>query len=268
MSRSWMRSRWGLTLFAVGGFFVINELTRRLPLWRALSGPWRTVAWQAAQVVLCVVAVALVHRLRPCAALREVGLGRSPLRGAGFSLVATLPMLVTYAWAAGFTPTKLDWGFTVMVAVMSPLAEEVLFRGFLFGQLRRRARWSFWGAALVGLAPFALGHLYQAGDDPGGVVGVLAITGAGHLFFAWLLERWSDLWVPIGMHALMNLWWHLFAVDSTALGGLEANVARFLTVALAIGLTLRLRRGQPTWAEEGRRTPVDAPGAPPQGRMP
>ncbi|WP_164009497.1 CPBP family intramembrane glutamic endopeptidase [Pyxidicoccus trucidator] len=255
-----MRPRWGMTLFAVGGFFLINEITRRLPLWRSLSGPWRTVAWQVAQVVLCVVAVALVHRLRPGAAFREVGLGRSPLRAAGFSLVATLPMLVTYARAAGFTPTKLDWGFAIMVAMMAPLAEEVLFRGFLFGQLRRRARWSFWGAALVGLVPFALGHLYQAGHDLWGVVGVLAITGAGHLFFAWLLERWGDLWVPIGMHALMNLWWHLFAVDSTALGGLQANLARFLTVGLAIGLTLRLRRGQPTWAQTEHGPVVDAQG--------
>jgi membrane protease YdiL (CAAX protease family) len=240
-----------MTVFAVGGFFVINELTRRLPLWKALPGEWRTQAWQVAQAALCVAAVALVHRLRPGAALREVGFVRSPLRAAGFSLAATLPMLVTYAQAAGFRPAAVGWGFTLMVAVTSPLAEEVLFRGFLFGQLRRRAGWSFWGAALVGLVPFALGHIYQAGHEPWDVVGVLAITGAGHLFFAWLLERWGDLWVPIGMHALMNLWWHLFAVDSSALGGIQSNIARFLTVALAIGLTLRLRKGLPTWGEAG-----------------
>ena len=255
MPRSWMQPRWGVTLFAVCGFFLINEATRRLPLWGSLRGPWRTIAWQGAQVVLCTVALALVHRLRPGAALREVGFGHPPHRTAGFSLLATLPMFVTYGHAAGFMPAKLDWGFTLMTAVMAPLAEEVLFRGFLFGQLRRRAAWSFWGAALVGLVPFALGHIhqgYQAGHGPWGILGVLAITGAGHLFFAWLLERWGDLWVPVGMHALMNLWWHLFAVDSTALGGLQANVARVLTVGLAIGLTLWLRRGRPVWGAEPR----------------
>jgi len=36
----------------------------------------------------------------------------------------------------------------------------------------------------------------------------------------------------------MNLWWEVFAVDDTALGGWLANVARLLTIALAIVLTI------------------------------
>ena len=36
----------------------------------------------------------------------------------------------------------------------------------------------------------------------------------------------------------MNLWWEIFAVDGTALGGWLANGARLLTVFLAVMLTI------------------------------
>jgi len=36
----------------------------------------------------------------------------------------------------------------------------------------------------------------------------------------------------------MNLWWEMFAVDDTALGGWLGNVARLLTVTVAVVLTI------------------------------
>ncbi len=38
-------------------------------------------------------------------------------------------------------------------------------------------------------------------------------------------------------HSLMNLAWHLFEMDETALGGMPPNVFRGLTIALAIVFT-------------------------------
>ncbi|GHG65563.1 hypothetical protein [Comamonas sp. JC664] len=55
----------------------------------------------------------------------------------------------------------------------------------------------------------------------------------------------------------LSLWWGLFAVNSTALGGAEANPARGLTIALVASLTALLRRGHPGWA-----------GTPPPGEGP
>ncbi|MDC0708101.1 CPBP family intramembrane metalloprotease [Stigmatella sp. ncwal1] len=249
MSRRFLSSRVGVTLITLAVFFLIDRYIHTLPFLRLLPRDVRLWTWQGSQVLVCLLAVALVHRLRPRAALSEVGLGPLTLRAIGFCILATLPMILTYGAAAGFQ-VHLTWKDVMTQAVMSPLAEEVLFRGYVLGQLQRRAGWPFWGAALVGLAPFALAHLYQstqAGHDAWETAGVLAITGMGHLFFSWLLERWGDLWVPVGMHALMNLSWEAFQVDSTALGGTQANVARFATVGLAIGLTLVLRRGTPGW---------------------
>lgn len=68
---------------------------------------------------------------------------------------------------------------------------------------------------------------------------MVAITALGSVLFSWLFLRWGfNLWVPFWVHALMNLWWDLFAVDETALGGGLANAARILSVLLAIALTL------------------------------
>lgn len=69
----------------------------------------------------------------------------------------------------------------------------------------------------------------------------------GAVLFAWLYIEWDEnLWVPIFLHALMNLSWHLFEMDETALGGILPNVFRGLTIALAIIFTIvyKKRKGE------------------------
>src|SRR6266704_1265003 len=121
---------------------------------------------------------------------------------------------------------------------LAPFAEEVLFRGYMFGQLYRRARFGFWLSALIPSMLFALGHGYQATGILE-LVGIFAVTGLGSILGCWLFMRWQyNLWVVFGLHSLMNLWWEVFGIDDTALGGWIANGARLLTVALAILLTI------------------------------
>ena len=85
---------------------------------------------------------------------------------------------------------------------------------------------------------FGLAHMYQS-KGTWDFVGITAITGIGSLLFCWIFMRWQDnLWVPFGLHFLMNFWWDVFAVDNTALGGWLANIARILTVIIVIVLTL------------------------------
>lgn len=67
------------------------------------------------------------------------------------------------------------------------------------------------------------------------------------------------MWIVFGLHCLMNLWWEVFGVADTALGGWIANGARLLTVALAIYLTIRKDRiwkfapGESDWRSENER---------------
>ncbi len=65
----------------------------------------------------------------------------------------------------------------------------------------------------------------------------------GAAWFAWLYVEWrNNLWLPIGLHILMNLYWALFDIESNALGGVWANVFRGLTIALSIIYTLRKKQ--------------------------
>jgi uncharacterized protein len=189
------------------------------------------------QLILCVWGIIVAHTTGIKRALAELGL-RAPMgRAAIFAFIAALPMLLAFAFSSSINSkmTVLSVGVGCLLA---PFAEEVLFRGYMFGQLYRRARWGFWLSALIPSVLFALSHAYQA-SGVAELAGIFAVTGFGSILGCWLFMRWQcNLWVVFGLHCLMNLWWEVFGVDDTALGGWIANGARLLTVIVAILLTI------------------------------
>jgi len=227
---------------AVAGiFFVVADnlsyLIRFLDLRRFV--PWLVVLGvrDLFEVVLCFFGVSLAHRFGFKRSARELGLRAPVKRALLFAFIATLPMLLAFAFTSSINPnmTFLTVGVGCIVA---PFAEEVLFRSFMFRQLYRRAGLGFWLSALIPSVLFSLGHLYQS-DDLWELIGISAITGLGSLFFCWVFTRWQDnLWAIFGLHGLMNLWWEVFAVDDTALGGWLANAARVFVIGLAVVLTI------------------------------
>src|SRR6266849_6120360 len=91
------------------------------------------------------------------------------------AIVAAFPMLLAFALTSSINArmSVLSVGVGCFVA---PFAEEVLFRGYVFGQLYRRARWGFWLSALIPSVLFAFGHAYQASGF-WELVGIFAVTG-------------------------------------------------------------------------------------------
>lgn len=79
------------------------------------------------------------------------------------------------------------------IAVLSPIMEEIIFRGLLFGWLR--GRFGLWHAgALAAIANAAI-HF-----DPGALPGLFTLF----LLLAWNYEASRSLWVPIIIHGLHN----------------------------------------------------------------
>jgi hypothetical protein len=223
----------------------------RLPL-----GPeWADVTEGLLKIVVWVVPCALALRVAGLTTYREIqdelGLGIGAGRGYAFGLVATLPMFAILPLGAR---VGLDVSDLVGTVLLGPFAEEVLFRGFLFRQLSRRAGWHpAWAMAASALV-FGLAHLgnvdLAAPRGPWLAAAEVSATAGGGLLFAWILFRWGSLWPAIGLHTFMNLSWQLFGVDewaaqaqagATAVGPGAANVARVITVALAAWLTWRRR---------------------------
>jgi membrane protease YdiL (CAAX protease family) len=227
-------------VFALVAFVAIDhlgDLLHQLDLRRFM--PWRMILAirNTLEVAFSFLGVAVAHRQGVKFAARELGI-TAPLNPAlVFAAVASTPMLL--AFAIGFSINREMTFLSVVVGCfIAPFAEEVLFRGYLFRQLFQRAKMGFWLSALIPSVLFAAGHAYQS-THWGELAGILAITSVGSVLLCWLYQRWNyNLWVIVALHSAMNLWWEVFAVDDTALGGWLANGARFTTVAIAILLTI------------------------------
>jgi len=101
----------------------------------------------------------------------------------------------------------------------------------------------FWLNAMLAAALFASVHIEWTID---GVVRgwpALLVTGFGALWFTWLLARWRSIWVPIGLHAGMNLGWMLAGASGGAGGGgWLVNILRVATMVIATWWTIRRTR--------------------------
>lgn len=126
--------------------------------------------------------------------------------------------------------------------IVAGFVEELFYRGFLFGLLYKYTKFGFISSIFLGALLFAMGHLYQS-QDTFELIGIFLVTFLGAVLFAWLYIEWSyNLWVPIFLHALMNLSWHIFEMDETALGGILPNIFRGFTIAFAIIFTILYKK--------------------------
>jgi uncharacterized protein len=76
------------------------------------------------------------------------------------------------------------------------------------------------------------------------MVGLFFLTGAGGVTFAWLVYRWQNLGVAVALHICMNLWWELFSIAKTAIGGWFPFMLQNLTMLLAILIALYRTRSK------------------------
>lgn len=117
----------------------------------------------------------------------------------------------------GFEGAAAVWELVlafVALVVIAPFVEELLFRGFLFNELRKD--WSFIVTALVTALLFGLAHMQlNVGLD----TFVLALP------LAYLIEKTRTLSAPILLHAAKNMvaFTILFIVDADSI---EAAITR------------------------------------------
>jgi len=187
-------------------------------------------------VIVCGFAVWTLRRVGWRGIACELGLAPSPLPALVFALVASSPMLIGFALTRGVTP-HMEPVSLVFLTVLSPIAEEIEFRGLGARNLQRGTGWPFWLIVWPQALLFGWGHVEQ-GQNLADMVGLMLLTGSGAVVFAWLVYRWQSLWFPIALHACMNLWWEVFGVAKTALGGWFPFVLQIGSILLAVGITL------------------------------
>lgn len=202
-----------------------------------LSPAVRSVIWSATYFGL-VPLIGAVLILGRTGFKQLMGLNGGFSRGLGVAFVATLPMLVGYAWVSDLT-INIEWGRDFLFgSLAAPFFEEFFFRAFLFGLLYRVAGWGLWPATLLDGLLFGAIHLSQ-GDTVGSAAAVFAVTGLGAVGFSVIYKEWGwNLWLVIFLHAFMNFYWMAFDIAGNAAGGFWANVFRVTTVAIIIGWTI------------------------------
>ena len=96
--------------------------------------------------------------------------------------------------------TELVLTFFSLV-VLPPIAEEIIFRGFLFGGLRKKMKFVY--AALLVSVIFAMPHLLES--QSGGLLWVAGLdTFTLSVVSCFLREKTKTLWPSIIMHSLKN----------------------------------------------------------------
>lgn len=231
--------RWWV-IAAVCVFLIGMEfnLTRFFPGYSALRDAYPYYVGQSYRslleaIIVFAMAFGLLRRLQQ-PALGTLGLNGAPWRGLIAAAFMVLPLYTVFAVV--FSTAEIVPAEVFYLAVVSPLAEELVYRGFAFGLLRRLVGWGFWPAALLPAVFFAWGHLEQANDLTSTIM-TIALTGGGAIIFSWLFEKWDGLWVPLGLHVFMNLAWNLFAVGDGAFAGTLPTVMQLATIVAAITVT-------------------------------
>lgn len=222
----------GSLLFRIDGY---KALYSRLPeVLRWLEDPIRGL-------VFCLIGLYVAFRITPWRAIHELGLRGSIMTGIVVGFLATTPMLIL-PLLGGHIAENLSGVELLFYCGVWPMGEEILFRGYTFRQLHRRAGWNLWLAAVVTGIVFGACHLLNATVQQlplGAQFGTIALISVGGILYAWVFARWDDnLWVPFAVHALMNLWWNVFELADNPLGGWNTNLMRVLTVVLLIVLTI------------------------------
>ncbi|UCH35351.1 MAG: CPBP family intramembrane metalloprotease [Armatimonadota bacterium] len=212
--------RWGIWegLQLVGAWLVLMLMLQQFGALGAMAGSGGFAAGILASYALASL-LALVWFARSVAPAgsglstagwRPLGLGRSAALGlatyaavvpvvfaAAILAMRTLPPPPANPLIALMIETK-SWGvrglFLILLCVVAPVAEETVFRGGLYGGMRKR--WSLPLAALLSSALFAAVHLNWASFVP-----VMALGVA----FCVIYERTGSLLPAMIAHAFFNL---------------------------------------------------------------
>ncbi len=250
------RRPWTVALITVVVLIVAtyaHELLSRLAAYRHLhrTAPFYYVESidRIVAVALCVLGVWLMRRAGLRDVARELGLSAPILPAIAFALGVSLPMLIGFALTRSLTP-HLEILPLLFLTVFSPFVEELESRGFGVRQLQRGTGWPFWVVVWPSAILFGLSHVEQ-GQSTSEMTGLFFLTGSGGVLLAWLVYRWQNLWVPVMLHICMNLWWELFSVARTAIGGWFPFALQGLTMLLAILVTLYCTRSKIHAAAQG-----------------
>lgn len=181
--------------------------------------------------------------IKPKELFSFLGLNRNILKGFGFAFLCVLPLCLIFFFLGDFN-NGLTFDILYNRCILAGLREELVFRAFMFGLLFRYVKTGFFWAVILPAIYFGSLHLYQ-GHDVVSSFAAFGVTFLGAIYFSWMYVEWNfNIWIPAGLHMFMNGVWSVFTMEGTqvAAGGLISNIARIISIALAIALTVYINK--------------------------
>lgn len=193
-------------------------------------------------VIIPVLALTAVV-VKPKEILSFLGLKSNIIKGLGIAILCVLPLYIVFPF---FGTINQDVTFSLILkkSILPGFKEELICRAFMFGLLFRYAKTGFFWAVILPALYFGSLHLYQ-GYDVISSLAAFGVTFLGAVYFSWMYVEWNfNLWVPVGLHMLMNGAWVLFTMEGTevAAGGLISNIVRVISILLAIAITVYYKK--------------------------
>jgi membrane protease YdiL (CAAX protease family) len=202
---------WMTLAKVIAGFFSLYLVLQvGLALLIPRIGPtWGVLITAVTMLCLAVVFQAWFFQGPPLEALRQLGYGRPRWRAIVVALILSGVMLLFFPAVSVITGVRLGlnsgWLWTLAgIVVFNGLAEETLFRGYVFGNLRQGR--SFLHAGFISLLLFAAAHLYLFVGNPfiialaGTLVALIAAFPMAYLF-----ERGNNtIWAPVILHIVVH----------------------------------------------------------------
>ena len=122
-----------------------------------------------------------------------------------FLLIAVLPEVSNPNQTAITQQTQQNTSLMIVAIVLfAPIVEEVLFRGMLFGVVRRKSRVLAYVLSTVVFAVYHIWKYFLGGFDWTLLLYMLQYVPGG-LALAWCYERSGTVWAPIVLHLLNNV---------------------------------------------------------------
>lgn len=226
---------------------------------------------------------------------RSVGLAWTPQARRELSMglvggMASLALVAVLALGFGARSWNSDHPGSLLLAhafralgaaVAVSLMEELLFRGMVFGSLRRRFPLAL--SIVMSAVLYALVHFFRRPEAPvsvgpwtgmemlatmlSGLIdpavvfpGILTLGAIGGLL-AWCRERTGSLWLPMGLHAGWIFWFKSYTFFTSPVGGhpvhawwwgsarLHDGWLTFAVIALTSGLFVRFLGNRRSEAE-------------------
>ncbi len=193
-------------LIGCATMFVILELGVTF-LAALLDQTWAALIVTAIMVLVALLFERQAFKHHAPQSLRAIGYGKPNPRAILVAAILGLIMLAffpIFSLVTGAQITlKADWLWILVgIIVLNGIGEETLFRGYVFGGLRREAGLSFRHAGFISMAIFAAVHLLLFVGNPFfvGLLGTL-IAVAAAFPMAYLFERGNNtIWALVVLH--------------------------------------------------------------------